>query len=179
MYDCNLIKSRAQKIQESQLPEAPAPPTARSLQPEQPEAVFTCPLNPLRPKTLLPSRTFSVPSNPLLPPEYADILDYESLQYMNGFLRTQIGSYLEVDFLIGSTNLVKHYGILKGIGLNYILLKDPIAETDLACDFHTIKFIKVLTPFNEAADALEQFHNGRRKQLNSNQPEKVRLDLKI
>ena len=39
------------------------------------------------------SPVFRVPANPLLPEEYSEFLDYNSLQYLNGFFRTQIGRY--------------------------------------------------------------------------------------
>ena len=44
--------------------------------------------------------SFQVPSNPLLPPGYQETLDYASLQYVNGFYRTQIGRYVRVDQLL-------------------------------------------------------------------------------
>ena len=188
MFDCNLIKSRAQKIQESQLsdlqsmyhktqmpeiptmprktpatpipttpepqtPDAPSLPTA----PPEPEVFF--PLSPLLPRILPPSGTIRVPPNPFLPPAFAEILDYESLQYLNGYLRTKIGSYIEVEFLIGTTNRLTYSGILKGVGLNYIVLKDPTTDTDLACDFYTIKFVKVLTSYNDTVEGMKQSIN--------------------
>ena len=45
---------------------------------------------------------FAVPSSPLMPPEYEQTIDYESIQYMNGFLHTQIGRYMRVEQMIGS-----------------------------------------------------------------------------
>lgn len=48
---------------------------------------------------------FTVPSNPLLPEEYTEIISYENLQFMNCFLRTQIGKLCSVEFLIGTSGL--------------------------------------------------------------------------
>lgn len=185
MFDCNLIKSRAQKIQESKLPElqsmyhktqmpeiptmprptpmkpipttpTPQTPVAPCMPSAPPEPEIALPLSPLLPRTLPPSGTIRVPPNPFLPPAYAEILDYESLQYLNGYLRTKIGSYIEVEFLIGTTNRLIYSGILKGVGLNYIVLNDPITDIDFACDFYTIKFVKIRSSLNGAVDAMKQ-----------------------
>ena len=55
---------------------------------------FTSPLS--YPMVLPNSPTFTVPANPLLPPEYSEVLDYNALQYLNGIFRTQIGRYVRV-----------------------------------------------------------------------------------
>lgn len=68
---------------------------------------------------------------------------------------------MEVEFLIGTSNRVINYGILKGVGLNYIILRDTIAGTDLLCDFYSIKFIKILPSLRETVDELERMHQGR------------------
>ncbi len=194
MYDCNLIKSRAQKIQDYQLPSlestyskmqmppapgmptfplpilpttptapmtptAPATPTAPTtpaapaaptlpIRPTTPtfspapETEQTFSLSPLLPRILPTSPNITVPANPLLPQAYATVLDYESLQYLNGYLRTQIGKYVEAEFLVGSTNISTRFGRLVGIGLNYILIEDLTTGDVSACDFYNIKFIK-------------------------------------
>lgn len=86
--------------------------------------------------------TFPIPANPILPPGYQEVLDYEDLQYMNGFLRTQIGKTAQVDFLIGSNRMVTQTGRLVGVGLNYILLQEYDTDSILTCDFYNIKFVR-------------------------------------
>lgn len=185
MYDCNLLKSRAQKMQDYQLPSlestysrmqtpmtpgmpsfpmpalpttpitpgappiSPALPTpaapARPMPtfpPAPPESERAFPLSPLLPRILPEAPNITVPANPLLPQAYATVLDYESLQYLNGYLRTQIGHYVEVDFLVGSTNIVSRSGRLVGVGLNYILVEEISTRDITACDFYNIKFFK-------------------------------------
>ncbi len=85
---------------------------------------------------------FQVPANPLLPPGYQETITYNNLQYMNGFLRTQIGRRCEVEFLIGSNEVVSRTGKLLGVGLNYILLQDMQTDDVVACDFYSIKFVR-------------------------------------
>jgi hypothetical protein len=67
----------------------------------------------------------------------------QSLQYINGFLRTQIGKKVTVDFLIGTNTLVDKTGTLLGVGANYILINEIETDDLLICDFYTIKFVKV------------------------------------
>ncbi|HML38828.1 MAG TPA: hypothetical protein PKA19_15640 [Bacillota bacterium] len=146
MYDCNLIKSRAQKIQDNLLPSLESTylktqmPMAPTIPAPSPEPEQTLPINPMMPRTSPVSPGITVPANPLLPPDYATTLDYESLQYLNGYLRTQIGKYVEVEFLVGSTNIAVRHGKLTGVGLNYIIIEDPATGEVSACDFYNIKF---------------------------------------
>jgi len=66
----------------------------------------------------------------------------ESLQYLNGFLRTQIGRAVKVEFLIGTNTLVDRTGILLGVGANYILINEAETDDIVACDFYNIKFVQ-------------------------------------
>lgn len=96
--------------------------------------------------TVVPSPPhFSVPSNPLLPEHYKEILSYESLQYMNGFLRTQIGKecLVTMDFGGGGASLSR-FGYLVGVGLNYLLLQDSCSNEILVCDFYSVRLVELL-----------------------------------
>lgn len=66
----------------------------------------------------------------------------ESIQYLNGFIRTQIGRRITVTFLIGSNLLEEKSGFLLGVGANYILLNELDTNDITACDFYNIKFIR-------------------------------------
>lgn len=83
--------------------------------------------------------SFQVPSNPLLPPGYQETLDYASLQYVNGFYRTQIGRYVRVDQLLGSNNLTQQEGFLIGVGYNYLLLQEGYTRNILVVDIYSVK----------------------------------------
>ena len=82
---------------------------------------------------------FAVPSSPLMPPEYEQTIDYESIQYMNGFLHTQIGRYMRVEQMIGSDSTEDRYGFLVGVGNNYVLLQDISNGNVAIVDLYTIK----------------------------------------
>lgn len=65
-----------------------------------------------------------------------------STAYTPGFLRTQIGRMVRVEFLIG-TSTTDRLGTLVGVGASYILFR-PIGTSDvLLCDIYSIKFVTV------------------------------------
>ena len=99
------------------------------------------------------SRSYSgmpVPSAPssgvmaAMPPSVVQpmAMTQDGLQYLNGFLRTQIGRAVKVDFLIGTNTLLDKTGTLLGVGINYILINEADSDDVVACDFYNIKFIK-------------------------------------
>lgn len=69
-------------------------------------------------------------------------INSNNIQYLNGFLRTQIGRKVLVEFLIGTNTLVDRTGILLAVGANYILINEYETDDIIACDFYNIKFIK-------------------------------------
>ena len=66
----------------------------------------------------------------------------ESIQYLNGFIRTQIGRRVTIDFLVGSNNMVSKSGYLLGVASNYILINELDTNDITTCDFYNIKFIR-------------------------------------
>ena len=86
---------------------------------------------------------FSIPAHPMVPSAYDQTIDYDSMQYMNGFLRTQIGRSVMVQQLIGSGNTVDRYGFLVGVGNNYLLLQDISNGNIMLVDFYTIKYVYI------------------------------------
>lgn len=84
-----------------------------------------------------------VPQNRLLPVGYTEVLDVYNIQYLNGYLRTQIGNYIIAETLIGNNLIKNREGILIGVGVNYIILKIPDTEDTIVLDYYTIKAITV------------------------------------
>lgn len=91
------------------------------------------------PQVLPNNPTFSVPANPLLPDDYSEILDYNSLQYLNGIFRTQIGRFVRVQQLIGSNTTQDFDGFLIGVGINYIILQEYANSDIRILDIYGIK----------------------------------------
>lgn len=106
------------------------------------------------PNVLENAPSFKVPANPLLPPEYKEVLNYNDIQFLNGFIRTQIGRYIRVECLVGSNNIEIRAGYLIGVGLNYILLQESITGNVLSIDFWSIKFVYYYYNEEEAERAL-------------------------
>jgi hypothetical protein len=67
----------------------------------------------------------------------------DSLEFLNGFLRTQIGKKVKVEFLIGTNTFTDKSGTLIGVGANYILLREADSDDILTCDFFNIKFVTI------------------------------------
>lgn len=64
--------------------------------------------------------------------------------YTPGFLRTQIGRMMRVEFLIGSNGpLVDRIGTLLAVGVSYILLRPVGANDTIMCDIYSIKFVTI------------------------------------
>jgi hypothetical protein len=82
----------------------------------------------------------TAPITPLTQPMPVTV---ESMQYINGFLRTQIGKRVTVNFLIGTNTSVDRTGTLLAVGSNYILLNEVETDDILVCDFFSIKFVTI------------------------------------
>lgn len=107
----------------------------------------------LQPSAMIPSSVGITPSAPqgAMQGSFSPITDLsqpmpittESLQYLNGFMRTQIGRRVQVQFLLGTNTITDRTGTLLGVGANYILLNETDSDDLLACDFYNIKFIRI------------------------------------
>lgn len=70
-------------------------------------------------------------------------LTMQGTEYLNGFLRTQIGKQVLVQFLLGSNSFVDKSGRLLDVGANYILLQPVNSDDLLVCDFFNIRFVTI------------------------------------
>ncbi len=110
---------------------------------------------------LVPSVPFlpsSVPSQgvqgagtvPVLPgsPGQPSPVTLESSLFTPGFLRTQIGKLMRVEFLIGTNGLTDRTGTLIAVGASYILLRlvagDINGGNTMMCDIYSIKFVTIV-----------------------------------
>ncbi|MEE0931100.1 MAG: hypothetical protein UIM53_08870 [Acutalibacteraceae bacterium] len=64
----------------------------------------------------------------------------QSMQCMNGFLRSQTGKIAEVEFIVGGTTKIKQ-GYLTAIGDNYILITEIDTGKLIVCDHSDLKFV--------------------------------------
>ena len=87
--------------------------------------------------------TFNVPSSPMVPPQYDQSIDYDSIQYLNGFLTTQIGRFIKVEQLVSTNIVTSRSGFLIGVGNNYIILQEITTGNIMAVDYYSIKYVYV------------------------------------
>lgn len=65
---------------------------------------------------------------------------------MQEVLHENIGNYVLVDFLIGTSNLVTRQGFLYYVGAQFIVLYDSLNLRYVVCDIFSIKFVTFLLP---------------------------------
>jgi hypothetical protein len=63
--------------------------------------------------------------------------------YNQGWLTTQIGKYIKIEFLIGTSMLIDREGILKEVGISFIVIQETGTNDKLMCDIYSIKFVRV------------------------------------
>ena len=61
-------------------------------------------------------------------------------------LKDNVGQYVDVEFLIGNSNLTTRSGILYAVGVSYIVLYDRKNDRYLICDLYSIKFVTIYNP---------------------------------
>lgn len=97
------------------------------------------PNNPV-PEVLMPVSDLNQ-LTPITPTTEPQAITLESIEYLNGYLRTKIGQKVRVEFLIGTGTLVDKFGELVSVGANYITIRQAETGNLVACDFYSIKFI--------------------------------------
>lgn len=67
----------------------------------------------------------------------------ESTLYTPGFLRTQIGKRMKVEFLVGTSSMTDRIGTLVAVGASYIIIKLFESDDLMMCDIYSIKFVTI------------------------------------
>lgn len=75
--------------------------------------------------------------NVLVPRSLGDV-ELGSLQEA---LADNLGYFVEIDFLIGTNNIVTRSGILYAVGVNYVTLYQEEDDRYVVCDMYSIKFV--------------------------------------
>jgi len=87
----------------------------------------------------------NIPTQPISAPVFYEELPETpamSTEYTQGFLETQIGQRVKIEFLLGSNILTDRTGILQEVGISYVVLFDTLTNTLLLCDIFSIKFVR-------------------------------------
>ena len=98
--------------------------------------------NGMRPRPMSPSGAIApAPGLEFTGGEQAPLTTFNPM-FTPGFLRTQIGRTVRVEFLIGTTGLTDRFGTLVGVGTSYILIQEAQSDDILLCDIYSIKFVR-------------------------------------
>ena len=101
---------------------------------------------PTGPAYSSPTPVQQAPSTPIAQaPLNGDVLLPEtvlSTAFTQGYLRTQIGRHVKVEFLIGTNMFVDREGILMDVGTSYIIIRETETDDLLLCDMYSIKFVR-------------------------------------
>lgn len=89
-------------------------------------------------------QTMQVPMTGAAPVDFdmlptTPVLDIEFTQ---GYLKTQIGKRVKIEFLIGTNMLVDREGTLTDVGISYIIIQEVDTDDLLLCDIYSIKFVR-------------------------------------
>jgi len=111
-------------------------------QPMQPTSIF----RPSMPQPMQTMPSYQADATPQTSIMTSGIGVRESLltgtDFTQGFLQTQLGRYVKVEFLLGTNMLVDREGTLVKVGTDYIIIQEPETDDYLLCDIYSIKFIR-------------------------------------
>jgi len=68
----------------------------------------------------------------------------QDISYTQGWLTTQIGKYVKIEFLIGTTMLIDREGILVEVGISYVVIREAGSNDLVMCDIYSIKFVRIV-----------------------------------
>lgn len=99
------------------------------------------PMMPCGQPTMSPNPLSAPPAS--VPTAPSNIPIQDNTNYLQGYLKKQIGKNVRVDFLIGTGILTDRTGKLVSVGIDYVIL-NPVGSNDLeVCDLYSIKFVEV------------------------------------
>lgn len=65
----------------------------------------------------------------------------EDYQWTQGYLTSQIGRTVRIEFLIGESMLTDRRGKLLNVGIDYVVIQESDSDDILICDLYSIKFV--------------------------------------
>lgn len=94
--------------------------------------------------TLPMNETTPEPDYPEPPPgELENGVDPETIQEI---ISLSVGSYVIVEFLVGTQNIVRKEGVLTAVGVSWLVLYDETVGTSVVCDMYSVKFVTYFDP---------------------------------
>lgn len=65
----------------------------------------------------------------------------DDVNYTQGYLKTHIGDYAKIEFLIGTNLFIDKEGVLKDVGISYVVIEEAGTGHELLADIYSIKFV--------------------------------------
>ncbi|MCT4543334.1 MAG: hypothetical protein N4A63_07315 [Vallitalea sp.] len=63
--------------------------------------------------------------------------------YLQGYLRSKIGKFMKVNFLLGTGTFIDKEGVLQDVGVDHIVLRDIKTDEEVIADLYSIKFVEI------------------------------------
>lgn len=108
------------------------------------------PMMPMMPQ--MPMMPMPCPGYPIGMPPLESPVDFEiepgppvivDKNFLQGYLRTLIGKFIRVDFIVGTNMFIDKEGTLEEVGIDHIVLRQAETNDLIVCDLYSIKFVKV------------------------------------
>ncbi len=90
--------------------------------------------------------TNQIPSTQIDFPPQQPFDSPEMIGSIQRILASAIGTYVVIEFLIGTEAMMRKQGILYLVGTSYVTLYDDVARTFITCDLFAIKFVYYYYP---------------------------------
>ena len=79
-------------------------------------------------------------------------------------LSSNIGYYMVIEFLIGTSNLTEKEGILYAVGNNFVTLYEAETNRYIVCDLFSVKFVTI---YNQTTRPRSRMNNSLNRTANS------------
>ncbi|MBE7021916.1 MAG: hypothetical protein E7414_01690 [Ruminococcaceae bacterium] len=102
-------------------------------------------------------------------PESPTMGDPQNLEqaYQDSFqavLANNLGYYMVIEFLIGTSNLTEKEGILYAVGNNFVTLYEAETNRYIVCDLYSVKFVTI---YNQTTRPRSRMNNTLNRTANS------------
>lgn len=73
----------------------------------------------------------------------------KDINFTQGWLKTQIGKYVKIEFLIGTNMFIDREGVLEEVGVSYVVIREAGSDDLVLCDIYSIKFVRIFKPIGD------------------------------
>lgn len=85
-----------------------------------------------------------IPGPTPIPPFQQGPPPVTQIDYIPGYLASNIGRNIKAEFIVGTSQYVEKVGKLVDVGINYFVLQDINSRTYIMCDLYSVRFVTIL-----------------------------------